>query len=211
MDTLNSLSYSRLKNKCKFSFFLIFIIILHLKITMLKYKHHRKLIEINCDQCGKLFSKPISEYKRNTQLGRRNFCSRSCCGKSNTANLPKTPSYDISQHSDNNKDEFTGFRYYYRNSKKRFKEFNLTLQDLKDQWYKQQGICPYTGYSLVLFKPKSVTDYKLRASLDRVDSSKGYIKDNIEFISLPINYLKADKLSKEETIALLKEISLNYK
>ena len=41
------------------------------------YKQKRKLITITCDYCGKEFSKPESEYKRNVKLGRHNFCSRS--------------------------------------------------------------------------------------------------------------------------------------
>ena len=36
---------------------------------MQKYKHNRTLIIIICDQCGKEYSKPVSEYKRNQKLG----------------------------------------------------------------------------------------------------------------------------------------------
>ena len=31
-----------------------------------------------------------------------------------------------------------------------------------------------------------------RASLDRIDSSRGYIKDNIQFVSLIVQYAKND-------------------
>lgn len=44
----------------------------------LKYKRNRKLIEFNCDYCGNLATKPLSEYNRNNQLGRHSFCCRSC-------------------------------------------------------------------------------------------------------------------------------------
>ena len=37
---------------------------------MQKYKHNRTLITIICDQCGKEYSKPVSEYKRNQKLGK---------------------------------------------------------------------------------------------------------------------------------------------
>ena len=180
---------------------------------MQNYKKNRRLIEITCNQCNTQFEKPISEYNRNVILNRRNFCSRSCAGKSisNINHLKSVNShYDISQHSKNLIDEFTRFRYYFRNCNKREKDFDLTLQDLKDQWDLQKGICPYTNFQLLLFIPKNNHPYHLKASVDRIDNSKGYIKGNIEFISLPINYLKSDQLSKEETFKLLTNISSNF-
>lgn len=48
---------------------------------MLKYKRNRKLIQLTCDNCGKLYDKPITEYNRNIRLKRHNFCSRSCAIK----------------------------------------------------------------------------------------------------------------------------------
>ena len=180
---------------------------------MLKYKQNRKLIEINCDHCDVKFEKPLSEYNRNLNLNRKNYCSRSCCGKSafNLQFLKSlTPTNDISEYSNNRKDEYTGFRYYYRNAKSRFKEFDLTLQDIKDQWELQKGICPYTNFELLLYTTKVKNPYELRASLDRINSSIGYIKGNIEFISLPINYLKNDQLSKQEVFELLAKIAPNF-
>lgn len=44
------------------------------------------------------------------------------------------------------------------------------------------------------------------ASLDRIDSSKGYIKGNVQFVSLPINYMKSTK-SDIEIRQFLKQIS----
>jgi hypothetical protein len=43
------------------------------------------------------------------------------------------------------------------------------------------------------------------ASLDRIDSSKGYIEGNIEFVCLAINYAK-NGFSKEETQNFIKMI-----
>lgn len=181
--------------------------------TLLKYKQNRKLITIKCDNCSIDFEKPISEYTRNLKLNRKNYCSRSCCGKNikNVLHLKNVNSnYNISQHSLNRKDDFSNFKYYYRNIKRRFKEFNITLNDLKEQWNLQKGICPYTNLQLKLYKYKESHPYELRASLDRIDNTKGYIKGNIEFISLPINYLKADQFTKKETLNFLKNITSNF-
>jgi hypothetical protein len=45
-----------------------------------------------------------------------------------------------------------------------------------------------------------------RASLDRIDSSKGYIKGNIQFISITCNYAKSD-MSHEEMLTFCETIS----
>ena len=45
-----------------------------------------------------------------------------------------------------------------------------------------------------------------QASLDRIDSSKGYIKGNIQFISTPINYMKST-MTDSEVKSFLKLIS----
>ena len=44
------------------------------------------------------------------------------------------------------------------------------------------------------------------ASLDRIDSNKGYIKGNVQFISTAINYMK-NNMSNEDTVKLCKIIA----
>jgi hypothetical protein len=69
---------------------------------------------------------------------------------------------------------------------------NLSLEDLDLQWKKQNGICPYTKISLVLPTHKNYKGEKqfLYASLDRINSSLPYTKDNIQFVSRNINFAK---------------------
>lgn len=173
---------------------------------MLKYKQNRKLITIKCDYCGKEFEKPISEYKRNISLGRSNYCSRHCSGCANISNLPKHSS-TISKYCSNRRDKYTPFRYYYRNAKRRNKEFNLTLEYLKSLWEEQKGICPYTGIKLNLATYlKNHNDPIYTASLDRIDSSKGYIIGNVQYISAAINYMKGE-MSHKDTFKLCKIIA----
>lgn len=66
----------------------------------------------------------------------------------------------------------------------------LTLKDVKQRWDIQRGKCAYTGIDMVL--PTSVCGWKTKAppnaaSLDRIDSSKGYTLDNVEFVCRFIN------------------------
>ena len=185
------------------------------ELEMKKYKIGRKLTDFICPNCGQEANKPTTEYNRNVKLGRNSFCSRGCAVSYN--NKHRTHTYSSSdkniEHlktiSNNHRDEYTPFRYTLRNAKKRFKEFNLDLEYLKELWENQKGICPYTKIKLKLPEYKTtVEDARIRASLDRIDSSQGYIKGNVQFVSTPINYMKND-LSHEETIEFLKTIITN--
>lgn len=181
---------------------------------MLKYKQQRKLITITCDNCGVSFEKPVSEYKRNMSLNRHNFCSRSCCGKFSissklqfTGNLEALKLAKIARVEHYKNHPELQFRYYLRNCKKRFKECTITLNDLYNQWVTQSGICPYSGIKLKLANyVKNHNDPLYTASVDRIDSSEGYIPGNIQFVSTSINYMK-NTLSDSDTKYLCKCIA----
>lgn len=165
--------------------------------------------QVSCDYCGTIFEKPVSEILRNRSLGRKNFCSRKCVGKNNINNFgDKASDYDISQHAGNNRDEFTGFREFIRRIKNRTKEVDVDIAYLKIVWEFQGGVCPYSGIQLVLPSYKN-NDYITTASLDRIDSSSGYVRGNVQFTSTAINYMKG-QLSHEQTIKLCQLISQKY-
>lgn len=173
----------------------------------------RKMITVNCDNCGQSYEKAESEYKRNERLGRKSFCCRSCSISYNNKNrVTKSISESQIKHlasiQSNRRDEFTPYRYSLRCAKRRFKECNISLDDLKEIWESQKGICPYTGIKLILPEDGNIDliNVEERASLDRIDSSLGYIKGNIQFVSTPINYMK-NSMSDLGTKRFLKRIS----
>lgn len=101
---------------------------------MLKYKQNRKLTEFVCDHCGSICTKPLTEFNRNIKLGRKNFCSRTCSVKYGHAVKPKRSNrYDISKHSGNREDPFTPYKYTFNTCKRRYKEFSIIIEDLKEQ------------------------------------------------------------------------------
>ena len=174
---------------------------------------NRRLVMFICDNCGKEAQKPLSEYNRNIKLGRKNFCCRACSATYRCNLYKDTPTeaqlqaqQNIKNYCQNHKDEWTPFRYSLRNAKKRFKEFHLTLEDLKQIWEQQAGICPYTGLKLELPTNTKCKNIWYRASLDRIDSSKGYVIGNVQFVSTPINFMKST-MSDLETKQYLKLIS----
>lgn len=179
------------------------------------------MIELDCEQCGCKFKRRAAEHNRNQRKGRRVFCGRSCQGRELIKAMPfdKRTSYDISVHAGHKKDEYTPFRYFLKNAKQHAKDragagsiVEITLEELKEQWEKQQGICPYTGWQLQTNQMSSQSYKNIktpdRASLDRVDSSKGYIKGNIQFIAFMANVAKND-FHEDELIRFCKAVAQN--
>ena len=148
-----------------------------------------KTIELTCDACGDKFHKRKAEHNRSVKNGqKRNFCSRKCCGKViGINNIPSESKVWDHLNASNRADELSPFRWHYRNAKQRKREFDVTLEDLKGVWDKQKGRCPYTGWKLKNMENMSVKNQLPktpdRASLDRIDSSKGYVNGNIQFVS----------------------------
>ena len=72
--------------------------------------------------------------------------------------------------------------------------FEISNQDAWDQFLKQNSKCALTGLALSMNDGRNpVTDSIIRnASLDRIDSSKGYTRDNIQWVHKDINKMKMD-------------------
>lgn len=187
----------------------------------MKYKEGRKLITLNCDYCGCSYEKPLSEYNRNQQFNRHSFCSRSCAMK--FLNKNRTQAMKDYSNSEKNKQFLLNlnntyyikhpekiFSYFLRNCRKRYKECTLTLSDLQEQWNKQNGICPYSGIKLnIPTYKKNHNNPIYTASIDRIDSSKGYIPSNIQFVSTCINYMK-NTMSDSDTRLMCKCIAEHF-
>jgi hypothetical protein len=144
-----------------------------------------------CKNCGKEYEKPLSEINRNKKLNRSNFCTRSCVGKFHISNFGDK-NWNL---KDNHRDEYTMFKYYMKsiNDRRGSKglDVNITLEDLKTQWELQNGLCKFSGVELILSThSKIIKDPIHSASVDRIDSKKGYIKGNIVWVSRSINYMK---------------------
>ena len=67
-------------------------------------------------------------------------------------------------------------------------QISISIKDAWDLFVKQDKCCALTGVELK-FASKSFT-CDGTASLDRIDSDKGYIKDNIQWVHKEINFMK---------------------
>ena len=148
-----------------------------------------KTTTVKCFQCGKIFERETYRVEQSIKLDKRIFCSLSC--NRITQNKERTDHSFLL-------DELSPFRLHWKNAKKRVKEkkliINITINDIKLQWEKQNGICVYSGRKMILPKSstydKNSTTSPNRASLDRIIPSKGYVNGNIQWICLMAQYAK---------------------
>lgn len=75
-----------------------------------------------------------------------------------------------------------------QHAKGRDRGFNLTLEDLRDVLEGQNNKCVFTGLE---FNDENII------SLDRIDSTKGYEKDNVQLVTIRANKMKSDMTDKE--------------
>lgn len=157
-------------------------------------------ISVQCHGCGQVFERLAAEVARSQKLGRKLFCTRQCLGKNRDNSVYAHTGFPQTLIAGNRRDIQTPFRWYMkciryrsRNPNRVRKETDLVIDDLVAQWTLQRGICPHTGWELVL--PDSTNGWKQGlqprcASIDRIDSSRGYIKGNIVFVAVIYNFAK---------------------
>jgi|ERR1039458_325680 hypothetical protein len=155
---------------------------------------------VNCDGCGVKFERRTAEANRSERLGRKQYCTQSCATQKAARERgyygrPFTPdTRPIPENSGRKLDEFSSFRGYLNKIKSRSrKECSLTLEDLKAQWDRQQGVCPVTGWTIELpaSNGRRRVCHPRRASLDRIDSNEGYHVDNIRWVAAIVNFAKS--------------------
>lgn len=139
----------------------------------------RTYITLTCSVCGKEFSRVASIEKSSRKSFKNVCCSRACSSKvqhSGDASLKKRLYYQLSQAI-----------------RTRDKEVGEDVDEdyLLEIWNRQGGKCPYSGQEMIL-KPHRNRGIRVpnQASVDRIDSSLGYVRGNIEFVSLIANMAK---------------------
>jgi hypothetical protein len=162
-------------------------------------KNVKKYIKLKCKKCKIDFDKELREYNRCTKRGQIDFYCSYPCSRIGTG---------ITQ-----RDEFTIFRTFYFNCKhtaeQRGLDFNLDLEFLKNLWDKQDGKCAYTNINMDIAETYRHKNHSIMAaSVDRIDSNKGYLKDNVEFVCRFVNLGKRD-YSKEDVIKIINLIKDN--
>jgi hypothetical protein len=100
----------------------------------------------------------------------------------------------------------TYFGHIRSGAEKRDLEFNITIEYIWTLFLKQNRKCVLSN--ILLSFPKNYKDKTGNASLDRIDSSKGYIEGNVQWIHKDINKMKQD-LNEQYFIDMCTKIANN--
>lgn len=156
--------------------------------------------ELLCPVCHQSFRRNASEIKRSQRLGRPSYCSRACAGAANLESLGEhADSTKYLRRAGGGSDLYspicTPFRIARNRARLNGEVFTITLDDLVALWQKQGGVCPYTGWKMIL--PANSLEYNetgkkapQNTSLDRIDSAGGYTPDNVQFVCFMANCAK---------------------
>ncbi len=100
---------------------------------------------------------------------------------------------------------FSGIREHRNRRDGRNLEFTITKEYIWNLFIKQDRKCKLSGVDLK-FKKKNRDSWDLQtASLDRIDSDKGYMIGNVQWIHKDINQMKMD-LTEDYFIEMCKKI-----
>lgn len=81
-----------------------------------------------------------------------------------------------------------------RRAKKKGFGFNLTKDYIQEIYLNQQGKCAITGIKMTF-----IANDKYKISLDRIDSKKGYLKNNVQLLCWWVNRCKSN-YSKQDLL-----------
>lgn len=131
-------------------------------------------------ECGNISSVRSTDLKRGLALS---------CGCFNSE-MSKEKNSGYNNHNWSGYEEIRGdfFKDIGRKAIKRNLEFNITIEQIWGLFIKQNRKCALSGLPL-----KFQSKYKSKdgtASLDRIDSSKGYTIDNIQWVHKDVNRMK---------------------
>jgi len=89
------------------------------------------------------------------------------------------------------------------------KKLDIDIQFIWDLFLRQERKCALSGLHLTFPKNNNKEELKKStASLDRIDSSKGYTKDNVQWVHKDINRMK-NVYSQEHFIEMCRRVSNN--
>jgi hypothetical protein len=195
-------------------------------------KNAKKFIELQCCHCQKTFRRELRDYTARVKKGKSQFyCGNSCSAKANPGLLKgieynrshpeeliarltpfREKAWEVNRNGHSRADEYSPFRYFAAKARNRKKHLgsNVDIKYLKSLWDTQSGVCPYTGKKMTLpcgFSRKQLGKATpWHASLDRIDTSKGYVQGNVEFVCLAVNYAK-NVFTKDQMLEFFKTLS----
>lgn len=154
-------------------------------------KRKRKYYNFQCC-CGKTF-------RRRSDYVTSKKCINPSCGCS----------HSMKTNLGNNSSRWNGYKeisgYYFSSIKNRAKkknlEFNITKEFCWNLYLKQNKQCALTKLPITMKQSRRTNEPDMTASLDRIDSNKGYTEDNVQWVHKVINRMK-NGLNQDEFVKM---------
>lgn len=156
---------------------------------------------IKCEICGNYFDKSSREVRRSIKKGKPSICqNKNCKSEWGRITIKRRKNHNGGMNADwmrkinpSKRNELSPFRSLLRKTRSRKtkqvgSDVSITVEQLKELWEKQNGICVITGLKMILPKTTAETNVGPKcASIDRIDNSKGYSIDNIQLVCYSAN------------------------
>lgn len=131
-------------------------------------------VKLTCAFCKKEFERLKKNIKKDIE---KFFCNRKCQSQ---------------QQRIDNSDEYSPFKPQYNNiiydCKRTGKECDIELNDMKEKFEDQEGKCKLSGVPIYFGNTLSERRHGgTTASFDRIDNTKGYLKDNTQWLHQKVN------------------------
>ncbi len=170
--------------------------------------------KVKCEICKLEFDKSAREVRRSIKLGTPSICrNKNCKSEWGKITVKRRKTHSKGMNADwmkkinpSKRDKFSPFRNLLHKIRNRKHKNNLTLEDLKLIWDKQNGKCAITGLSMILPETTASTNVGPKCvSIDRIDNTKGYTNDNVQLVCYSAN-LARNSFSIEDIKEFFKEI-----
>ena len=142
----------------------------------------------NCPKCGAEQGYGRKDHYKSAIRG--NWVCKSCSGHDNNFKGRIGPM------------PITWFEIKRKGGLHRGYAWELTPQDVIDMWVKQEGVCALSGIPIG-WAEKGLT---ATVSIDRIDSSEGYLKENVQLLHKDVNMMK-QAFSQEHFVALCRSVA----
>lgn len=134
-------------------------------------------------ECGNIRESKASNVTR----GNLKSCGCTSLGQKVIGNIPRT-----------------FYRYLKSQAEQRKIEFSVSFEEIATLYDKQNGLCALSGIPLEI--PRVMKSKTRTASIDRIESNKGYIKGNVQWVHVNVNYAKLS-MSNKDFIDMCKKVA----